>query len=233
MTEQSAQPTGSLMDGIEFTGRKPLDAGWSARKKRVVGAGSVAVALAAIAGGVAWAVMTRPPGLPKTAAEAVAVMSSDKYDRLDEQRQRQYASEAARLLRELPEEDRRALFADGANRDAMREVGMAMMDEMVLRFARGEEMQMPFGRMGGRPGGGPPGQRPPGDDQQGGEDRRAAMADRINSMLDDQFTSGNAQMTGLRGEFFSSMSSRRGNQQGTGSPGGGGSDGGRQPDGRP
>lgn len=119
-------------------GRTPLDAGWSRKKKTIVGVTAASVAVAAVTVGAVVYVLTRPPSLPKSATEAVAMLTSEKFDQLDEGRKRQYTAEAGRLMRELSDEERRALFADESNRDAMRILREERFDELARRFARGE-----------------------------------------------------------------------------------------------
>lgn len=118
--------------------RKPLDAGWSKRKKLIVGVAAGSVAVAALAAGAIVHMTTRPPSLPKSATEAVAVLTSEKFDLLDEGRKRQYTAEAGRLMRDMSEEERRALFAEESNREALRILREERFDELARRFARGE-----------------------------------------------------------------------------------------------
>ncbi|MEM9373233.1 MAG: hypothetical protein AAGA55_06280 [Planctomycetota bacterium] len=214
MTEQppaAKQPgEGSIMEGIEVSARRPIDQDWSGRKRLIVGVAATTLAVAAVGLGGWYAISSRPPGLPTSAEEAMAVMASDRFDRLSEARQRQYATEAARLLRELDAEQRMALMRDGANEQARRELMLNMMDDMARRHARGEEVQMPFGRPGGREGQDGERRGPPGTEGMSDGERRKMMASRINGMITDSVNSGNAQSNGLRAEFMSDMRSRRG-----------------------
>lgn len=200
--------------------RATIDASWSARKKKAIGAGAIALAAAALSAGAWYAYATQPPGLPQSAEEAMRVMGSSKFDLLDGARKGQYAAEAARLLGGLTDEQRRALFGNGENRDAMRAMREQLFEEAARRFARGEEM--PFPRMGQRPQRPPEGeqQRPP--FQQLTEAQRQEMMEqfrnRANERMDSQISSGNAQSGGLQSEMFK----RRGGSGGGGRRGGGG-----------
>lgn len=148
--------------------RRTIDAGWTKRRKIVVGAVSGCLAIAAAAGGLmVWSAMTPPP-LPRSAEEAMRVLASDRFDRLDTERRAAYVTEASRLLREVPDDQRRAFFADlpEEHRRGMRVLMEERMDDLARRVARGEAdlsdpetMREMFGGMrrgdgGGRPGGG-------------------------------------------------------------------------------
>jgi len=124
------------------SGRAPIDAGWSRRKKRAVASACMLVALGAIGGGAWLAFAQRPPTMPRSAAKAIEVMGSDRFDRLDEERKRQYASEARRLIRALPEAERDDLW-DEDSQEARRAMREAWLDEMARRHARGEEIEWP------------------------------------------------------------------------------------------
>lgn len=201
-----------LTDGLET--RRPIDAGWSKRKKALVGGASVGLAAGALATAGVLLYNARPVGLPKTAQEAVEMMGSARFARLDEDRRAQYADEAARLIRELPQEERRAMMTDEESREALRTLREQMFDDLVRRYARGEELPR-FGP--------PPGERRErGEGERGrwqemSEEDRAAAMERMRSMinerLDSQMSSGNAQTGALRGEMFK--------RRGGGGPGGG------------
>jgi hypothetical protein len=180
--------------------RKTLDDGWSSKKRAVVGTGVSVLAVAVLgAGGWFWW-SSRPPALPTSGSEALAVISSARFDNLDEDRKRSYFAEAARLVREMPEDERAALRDDETLRDAVRELRRYQFDEMARRMARGEDVQMPWGRPGGnRPGGGE--RRGPPDPNDIPDEVRDRIADRITQSLQ----SGSAQENALRGEFFQQM----------------------------
>lgn len=203
----------------ELAGRTPIDAGWSRKKKTIVGASAATIASAALAGGIWWSVAHRPPRLPRTADEAVALLASAKFDRLDEDRQRQYSAEAARLMRALPAEQRRALFQDESKRDAMRRLFQERLDDLARRYARGEDPPFPGGPRQGRRGDGE--RRPPFNRKDMSPEDRAAMRDKmveqINEQMAQQDKTGNTQDSGLRGEMF-----KRRAAQGGGRGGGGG-----------
>ena len=194
--------------GAPSTPRRTIDAGWSKKKKTTVGVAAGALTLVAIAGGSWFALTSMPPGLPTDAGTAISVVSSTKFDRLDEQRQRQYLAQAARLVRDLPEEERRVMFDNEDNRDAMRRIGRAQMQEMAREMARTDSMpEMPWmrggGRPGGRPGGGEGGR--PNRENMTDEQRsamREQMRQRIAESVNRQINAGNARDFGLAGEFW-------------------------------
>lgn len=208
MSDQARTESGryDLTAATAGGGRRPIDAGWSGRKKAVVGTGAGVLAAAALVGG-AWVWwMSRPVEMPGSAEEALAVLGSARFERMDADRRRQYASEAGRLFMELSREERAELFGEGENREALRALREDMFDDMAYRFARGEGLEFPWGRRGGDgerrerrgPGGpGGPGEMDP--------ERRAEMRDRFNDRMNQMFQSGNAQSTGLRGEMFQRM----------------------------
>lgn len=204
--------------------RKTIDADWSKKRKTLVGAGAGVLAIAAVSAGAFLMIRSQPPRLPTTAEEAIVVLGSAKYERLDSERKLQYATESARLLRELPPEERRELMRDDKNREALRQLMNEMMDDAAKRFARGDELEFPgFGfrgpprgergeRDGNREGrerpGGPPGDRENMTDEER-EQRRAEMRERLGGRISNAIQSGNAQSTGLRGEMFKRMSKMR------------------------
>ena len=223
---------GDLADMVKDTGpRKAIDADWSGRKRAAVIAGSVAVGVAAISVGGWYAWTNRPVALPSTVQDAVAVMESGRYDKLSAERKRQYAMETSRLIGDMPEDQRRELFRDEQTREALRAVRQEMFDDMVYRAARGEEIQLPFGRPPGAGGQRDGQQRPGGEGEARPEpteeeraQRQAERRERMLAGLKEQFNSGNAQAGSLRGEFFKKRFAERQSQPGGGGrgPGGGG-----------
>ncbi len=207
--------------------RAPIDANWSRRKKMTVGIVAAICATSAVSAGVWWTMASRPPRLPRTADEAVVLLASSQFDRLSEDRQRQYAAEAGRLMRELPDEERRALFQDESNRDAMRKVFEERMDEMVRNFARGEEMNRGRFPRGERPprAEGEEGRPPFNPEEMTDEERQRRMDERKERMNEQILTnaqSGNAQSSGLRAEMMKRMTKSGGGWGGGGRGGGGG-----------
>lgn len=204
--------------------RAPIDANWSPRKKAIVGAVTAIVAVSAVSGGVWWTISNQPPRMPRSADEAITILASSQFDRLDEERQRQYAAEAGRLLRDLSPEDRRAMFEDEANREALRKIREDRFDEIVRRFARGEEMERGPWQRGERP------PRPEGEERRppfnpeniSPEDRermREQIRERINEQIMTAAQSGNAQSSGLRAEMMKRRA-ESGGQRGGGGGGG-------------
>lgn len=209
------------------TPRVAIDANWSKGKRRAVAVGVSLAAVAALGAGVWMYLRSLPPAMPTTAEEAIAVMNSAAYKRLDGQRQQQYAAEAARLLIAVPEDQRAALRENPDARRAMREAMEKRMEDLAKRIARGETLEMPrmpFGPGGpggpGAPAGGSPGGpagpgRGPGGPGRGGP-MTNEMRERITGMIEGRIMTGNAQMTGLIGEMRERM-----RQQAGGPPGGG------------
>ncbi len=220
-----------LDDAVNEPKRRPIDANWSPRKKAGVGVCAAVIAAAAIGGG-AWAYMNnRTPALPRTMDQALAIMQSGKLDDMDPQRRAQYTAEARRVLWSLSDEDRRKLFEDENNRDAMRAIREQSFDDMAYRRARGEEMDWSeFG----------PRQRPEMSEEDRKrmeemrerwenmtpEEREAERAKRMEEMraemvnrINEQFGSGNSQSGALRGEM---MGGRGGGGRGGMGGGGGG-----------
>ncbi len=200
------------------TARKPIDASWSPKKKKIVAGVCAAVTALAVSGGAYAAWSMRTPELPANTAEAMALLQSGKFSSLPDDRKGQYAAEMARLFRTLPEDERRKIMEDPKNREEMRKVREEMMDDFMKRYARGEaapsEMRPPEGRR-------PPGDRP----QLTEEERRQRMEDARNRMTQafkNSVSTGNAQGGGLRGEFFKTAGFGGGRGPGGGGGGGGG-----------
>lgn len=233
--------------------RQTVDANWSPRKKKVVSVLAVVGGVAALSFGTwkAWSMMA--PGLPTSAKEAVAVINSSRFENLDDIRKQQYLQEADRLLRQTPFENRGDLWKDPKYREAMGKIREERLDEMAIRFARGEEPE------------------PRGDDRpqlteeqraemrkqweqmrKEQEDREAKMTEEekaaerakreaeMRKMMDQRIgqsiNTGNAQSMGLRAEMFQrrgGWGGMRGNRPGGGGgrPGGGGGGGGGRPGG--
>lgn len=213
------------LDAEMSEARKPIDAGWSPKKKKIVGAACATVAVGVLAAGAWVATATAAPSLPTTAAEAVAVMSSDRFNSLDPERKRQYATEAGRLIRGLSDEERRTLLRDDKNRDAMRKLWEEMSDEMARRIARGEQVERPGPPAGARP---PAGDRPPREELTA-EQRAERMEERrqeMNKRFTESLASGNSQSGALRAEMFKKFFSQGGGRGGGGPRGGGGGGGG-------
>ena len=187
--------------------------------KRIALGACAGAAVLFVAGGVLIATATAAPGLPTDAREAVLVMNSTKFDRLDDDRKAQYREEAWRLFREMSQEQRRAFMQDEETRRAMGEMRESFLDDMLRRIARGEEVQLPrFQR--------PQGERPPREAMpELTEDERAEMRarfqERMVEQLRQQAESGNAQSGGLRQEMMKRGGGRGGFGGGRGGEGGG------------
>jgi uncharacterized membrane protein YgcG len=226
-----------LDDAVNESRRQPIDANWSPRKKAGVGVCAAIVAAAAIGGG-AWAYMNnRTPSLPRTMDQALAVMQSGKLDSMDPQRRAQYTAEARRILWALSDEDRRKLFEDEANRDAMRAIREQTFDEVAYKRARGEETD--WSQFGPRRDEMTEEQRKRMEEMRERwenmtpEEREAERAKRMEEMraemvnrINEQFGSGNSQSGALRGEMMGGGRGGPRGGMGGGRPGGGGGRGG-------
>lgn len=211
------------LDEAVGQGRTPMDANWSARKKALVAGGSVLLAILAIGAG-AWVTLAqRPPSMPTSAEEALAIMRTGAFERLDEERKSQYAAEARRLLGNLSDEERRALLEGEENRDALWDLRLQMMEERARRLARGEnaeDLTMP---------------RPSEEERQRMRERwenmseeeraemRREMMDQARQRVTQEAESGNGQSSALIQEM---------RRSGQGRGGGGGGGGGRRGGGR-
>jgi hypothetical protein len=232
-----------LDDAINDSKRRPIDANWSPKRKAAVGVCASIVAAAAIGGG-AWAYMNnRTPSLPRTMDQALAVMQSGKLDDMDPQRRAQYTAEARRILWALSDEDRRKLFEDESNRDAMRAMREQTFDEVAYKRARGEETD--WSQFGPRRDQMSEEERQRMEEMRQRwenmtpEEREAERAKRMEEMradianrVNEQFGSGNSQSGALRGEMMGGGGrggmggGGRGGMGGGGPRGGGGGGGG-------
>lgn len=205
--------------------RRTIDASWSKKQKLAAGVGCGVLALGALGfGGFSW--WANPPvEMPTSADQAIAMINSGRVDNLDEARRRQYMTETRRLLADMPREEARELFRDEKTREAMMEVWEAAFDEASRRFARGEGLMQIWQDMSGGRRGGPPRGKGRGEGRGEGregapereelteEEREARQRERremMTSRMQASFQSGNAQNTGLRGEFFKRMSAFKG-----------------------
>ncbi|MGP1272805.1 MAG: hypothetical protein ACTS22_05685 [Phycisphaerales bacterium] len=203
---------GSLMEGIEFERRRPVDADWSKRKRVLVGSLASVLAMAAIGVGGYYGWQLRPVSLPATPEEAIQVINSGRVDRLSPERQQQYFAEAARLLRDTPREQWREMF-DENDREAIGRVFQEQFEESIREIARGNSSPQDMMRNmwgGGRPGGDRPA-RPRGEGDNGSEEgpSQAERRQRFASRLQQSFQNGDAQRNGLMGEFFMMMRAQR------------------------
>lgn len=223
---------------------RSIDASWSKGKKLAVAVLASVGGLAAISFGFWKAWSMTAPGLPTSAAQAVAVINSGRFDNLDEARQEQFFDEAQRLIRAMPDEERRALRDDPGFREAMMRMREQQMDENAKRFARGQELEgFGFGP------GGPGGRQPTAEERQRWEQMRKEWEDREAKMTEEErkkrdeerqrrqeemrkqmdqrmanaINTGSAQSMGLRTEMFKRMARQGGNRMfgGRGFGGGG------------
>lgn len=195
-----------------------------------------AATVVCLTAGSVWAWWLNPPAMPNDMNQAVDVLASGRYRRLDKDAQQRYLDRAGELFMNASPEDRQGLwqkFRDHPElRQAMREVGQQMMDRQVEQFAAAtpEErakildaaidrqqafMRRPPGSTGagppGPPGDGPrtrpSGDRPPGPGWGGG-----SPAERRQRAADRQ-EKGNPQKQALRREFFEALRKRQQERQ--------------------
>ncbi len=201
------------LDAASSEGRRGIDAGWSARKKGVVSSVCVVIAAGAVFGGAYTLKASSPPEMPRTAQEALDVLSSKRFEKLSADRRTQYLEETRRLFWELSPEEREEIRADEKAREQMQEAWRRGMDDMARRMARGEEIDWSQFRP-------PRGERRQRDEERAEPteeeraQRRAQMRDRINEAINDQLSSGNAQSSALQSEMWSKMRGQRGGRGG-------------------
>lgn len=209
--------------GGDGGGRRPIDAGWSPAKKRAVGIGASVATVLLLTAGVVLMLSQRSVRLPRTADEAVAVLNSAGYERLPEERQRQIANEAARLLQTLEEEQVVALFEDDPDgaRQMLRRIFEQRGQEVALKLAYGQEVdfRQMFGEFrnlrgafGGRGG--------PGDWQNMSEEEREALREQRaaerEARAQEEIATGNAQQSVLQSQMRQQMGRRFGGRGGGG-----------------
>ncbi len=195
------------LDATRTPRRTPLDASWSPRRRTIVALAAAAASAVAIVAGASLLRQRTPLRLPRTAEEAVAALASQRFDRLDAVRQEAYLAEAARLLRQLDEQQRRDLLRGARNREALRRLMERRIDAAAKRFARGED---PF-----------PGRRRSEEERQRLRERLqnrpersaeelAQLRERFREQMDqrmaEQLATGNAQEGALRAEMAKRLS---------------------------
>lgn len=198
--------------GGEKPSRRPVDAGWSKKKKQTVAAVAVVLTVAALGVGGWLMIAQRSIGLPRSAEEAVRVMSSARYDNLSDERRLQYAAEAARLMGERDPAEVAGMLGDDPDqvRRVMREMGFAQLQSSAVGMAQTGEMpdliaMFSFMRqmseaMSEREG--PDFESMTEEEREAfREERRAEMQERIQNSIE----SGNAQNMVLMRQMFQSM----------------------------
>ena len=188
-------------------------------KRAATVGGLVGAAAAVLALGVYFTWLYTPLDLPATAEEGAANIGTARFKQMPEYRQDEYVRRTFELSRDLPREQRRAMF-ENIDRDEMRDMFERGMVDMARRLAKGEEPAMPFGR--------PRGERPPrpenndsangdnagsdrgprgegaGDGQRRDGERRGRWGnpERMQAHMRERIQNGNAQVGGLMGEMF-------------------------------
>ncbi len=165
------------------------------RNKKFLVAALSLVGVGTLSGGVYYTWLITPPGLPKTAQEAMKTIGSARYERMPDYRKQEYLEQAQKLFHEMPEDQRRALWQGGrdnqAVHQAMREMHENAMDKRMTEFAKATPEQRTkmldeiidqmekggpgrgfWGGRPGGPGGGPGPGNQPGPGAAGGNNPR-------------------------------------------------------------
>ncbi len=196
-------------------------------KKKIIIAALAVFGAATLASGVYYTYLITPPPMPETAEQAVKTMGSARFERLPDYRKAEYATQARKLIQELPDEERREFRENMRNDESLRrnfrQVGMTAMIDRARNFAkaapedrikildeeidrrerrRTERRRQRSDRGDARPGG----DRRQG--RRGGGDRQARRA-RMREHIQDRIQHGNPQTGALRGEYFRAMRARR------------------------
>ncbi len=177
----------------------------------------VLVASGVLGAGIYVTRLVTPPPMPQTIDDALAVIKSPRFTRLPVDRKLSYAERFRQLVRDLDEQQRRQLWEqfrqDEALRQAQRDLMQQMMIERARQFAMAGEAQRQqildqfIGRMQagrGRWGGRGDRERTPEEQQ-----RRDQWRDRMMTSMQERAATGNPQHDAYVGEFFKAMRSRR------------------------
>lgn len=160
---QASKPSllAKMRSGPEIS-MNPKD--WTQKQRKIAAIAGCCMCFGLLAAAVWFAMWMQPPGLPTTADEAIKVMNSSKFERLDEQRKDEYTEAAMALFANLPPDQRRDLFRNEESREQMRKAFERQMEEGLRKWAKGDQQSpfsgMPWGGPGGPGGGGP---RPDGE----------------------------------------------------------------------
>lgn len=183
------------------------------RRSRWLTIGLPSAAMVVLIGGSALAWLLTPPPMPADAEDALKLLTSARFARLDDAGKQRYQDRIGELFRDMDADQRRAFRERMRGNEDLREALGRMMRDRMRQQAREFATAAPAERLaildrildqqeqwrgrdderGPRPEGGPP----PGF----GGDRRQRMADR--------FEQGNPQDQALMGEFFRAMRARR------------------------
>jgi hypothetical protein len=183
-----------------------------ARRSRWLTLGLPVTAVVVLIGGSALAWLLTPPPMPADADDALRLLTSARFARLDDAGKHRYQDRIGELFRDMDADQRRAFRDQMRGNDDLREALGRMMRDRMRQQARDFATATPAERLAmldqiidqqeqwrGRGEGGP---RPEGGPPPGfGGDRRERMADR--------FEQGNPQDQALMGEFFRAMRTRR------------------------
>lgn len=152
-----------------------------------------------------------PPGLPRTAEEALRVVGSDRFERLDHERRSQYLAESVRLLARLPDGEKGRMYEDERYKSLFDDLELAMLDDAARSYARGDDPKKmwsdlkkdgdPPPRKKGEPGRGSSGAK--------GDAAKGSSSDDALERKIEYFTvgiqSGNPQSIGLQIEMYKRM----------------------------
>ena len=111
----------------------------SPKKKLLLGA-LVVTAVTSITAGSYYSWLITSPPLPKTVDEAIAILSSKRYERLPDYRKNEYLNETHRLMKTLSPKERRQKMevarSDDSVRQAMRKAWQTILVNRVVSFAK-------------------------------------------------------------------------------------------------
>ena len=185
-------------------------------KKKILTGLLVVVACGVLSSGLYYWWLITPPPMPQTIDSAAALLKSERFQRLSDDRKLAYLSHIRSLYEMLNAEDRNRLGEtykdDNALRDAMRQVGEQFVVDRAREFALANPAQRQvlldsfIGMMERRRA-----ERAPRDEplteqeQQRRDERRDKMFDRMNN----RSAKGNPQHQSYIGEFFKAVQYRR------------------------
>lgn len=187
-------------------------------RKKIIVSVVLAVAAVVLVGGVYAAWMMTPPGLPDDAEAGLAVLTSARYERLPDYRKQQYVAATREHLRQLPDDERKALMErfwdDASTRDVVWQIKRDAMMDRARRYANAgpeerdaildEVLDMHERRRGERKAGG---------DRAAAEKRGDGRLRDFRQHFQERIEQGNPQDMGLMREFFGALKKRRQERQ--------------------
>lgn len=189
-------------------------------RKKIIVAVTLLIAVGVLVSGIYAAWLMTPPDMPTTPEEGLALLTSPRFERLPEYRQKEYVSAIRAQLEELPREERHALIeqlrTDDETRDALREIHREEMMDRMRRFAKAtpEEREEILDEAAEemRRWRAPRPERSDDAQRGGGESGRRRGRGRMREHIEDRVEHGNPQNIGLMREFWQAMGGRHGNR---------------------